>query len=109
MKTTIIMIVGFALASGIATGADVKQNYEQHCVKCHGEDGKGNTKMGKKTGVKDYTDAKVQQELKDEVAFKSIKEGKKDGDKVIKKAIEGLSDDEIKALVKHIRTFGPKK
>ena len=33
--------------------------------------------MGKKHGAKDYTDAKVQDELKDEAAFKAIKEGLK--------------------------------
>jgi mono/diheme cytochrome c family protein len=69
-------------------------------------DGKGKTKMGEKLQVKDYTDAKVQEELKDDQMTKAIKEGVKDGDKTKMKAFgEALSDDEIKALVKFIRDF----
>jgi cytochrome c551/c552 len=52
------------------------------------------------------TDAKFQEDLKDDRAFKSIKEGLKDKeDKVLMKPAEGLSDDEIKALVKYVRDF----
>ena len=62
--------------------------------------------MGQKLGIKDFTDAKVQADLKDEEAFKAIKEGVKDKDgKTQMKAVEGLSDDEIKALVQHVRSF----
>jgi cytochrome c6 len=86
--------------------ADGKALYEKDCTKCHGADGKGDTKMGKKYGAKDYTDAKVQAELKDDAAFKAIKEGYKDKDgKVVMKPAEGLSDDDIKALVAYMRTF----
>ena len=76
------------------------------CVACHGADGKGQTTMGKKVGCKDYTDAKVQSAMKDDVAFKSVKEGMKEGDKVLMKPFaEKLTDAEIKALIAHMRTF----
>ena len=52
--------------------------YEKQCAKCHGPDGKGDTKMGKKLSVRDYTDAKVQAELKDDEVARAIKEGLKD-------------------------------
>ena len=62
--------------------------------------------MGEKYNAKDYTDAKVQSELKDEAAIKAIKEGYKDKEgKVVMKPSEGLSDDEIKALVAYMRKF----
>jgi cytochrome c553 len=47
----------------------------------------------------------VQTSLKDEEMFKAIKEGVKDGEKTKMKAAEGLSDDDIKAMVKHVRTL----
>jgi cytochrome c551/c552 len=89
-----------------ATAEDAKTLYDKGCAKCHGEDGKGQTKMGQKAGAKDYTDAKVQAALTDEAAFKAIKEGFKDKDgKVIMKPTEGLTDEDIKGVVKYLRSF----
>ena len=62
---------GFAVVLN-ASAADAKANWDSLCAKCHGEDGKGQTKMGQKLGVKDFTDAKVQADLKDDAAFKAI-------------------------------------
>ena len=102
----LIMAVGMA-AAWSARAADAKENWKTHCVKCHGEEGKGDTKMGKKLGVKDYTDAKVQDAMKEDKMFKSVKEGIKDGDKTVMKAYgeEGLSDADIKALITQVRAF----
>ena len=88
-----------------ASAADVKENWDKNCAKCHGPDGKGDTKMGKKLEIKDFTDAKVQAALKDDAMLKAIKEGVKDGEKTRMKAVEGLSDEEMKALVTYIRAF----
>ena len=85
--------------------ADAKAIWVKDCSKCHGEDGKGKTKMGEKLGVKDYTDAKVQADMKDEKMLKSIKEGVKEDDKTKMKAFSDLSDDEVKALVAYVRAF----
>ena len=87
------------------SAADVKENWEKSCAKCHGPDGKGDTKMGKKLEVKDFTDAKVQADMKDDAMLKAIKEGVKDGDKTRMKAVEGLSDEEMKDLVAYVRKF----
>ena len=67
-----------ALSAAPALADDAKALYEKDCVKCHGSDGKGETKMGKKLGAKDYTDPKVQAALTDDAAFKATKEGLKD-------------------------------
>ena len=90
-----------------AYAGDVKENWTKQCAKCHGEDGKGQAAMGKKLGVKDYTDAKVQEKMKDDEMTKAIKEGVKDSDGKTKMKGFGdaLSDEEIKALVKHVRAF----
>jgi len=107
MKKILVLVTmfGFAAVLNVAA-ADAKANWDTLCAKCHGEDGKGQTKMGQKLGVKDFTDAKVQADLKDDAAAKVIKEGKKDQDgKTLMKAFDTLSDDEVKALVQYVRTF----
>jgi len=105
-KLIALTIAALAIPALSVCAADGKALYEKDCAKCHGADGKGDTKMGKKYGAKDYTDAKVQDELKDEAATKAIKEGYKDKEgKVVMKPAEGLSDDDVKALVAYMRTF----
>lgn len=102
LTLTIVILAGMALS---ANAADAKALYDKACKKCHGAEGKGDTVMGKKVGAKDYSTAKVQEEMKDDKAFKAIKEGLKDGDKIVMKPTEGVTDDEVKELVKYMRTF----
>ena len=103
-KTLLTVAITVALCSAFA--GDAKENYDKGCAKCHGKEGKGDTKMGQKLGIKDYTDAKVQADLKDDAAFKAIKEGLKDKDgKVLMKPAEDLSDADIKALVALMKGF----
>ena len=96
------------IAVPVAIAADAKTNWEDHCAKCHGAAGKGDTKTGQKLKVKDYSDPKVQADLKDDKACKAIKEGVKEkgSDKVKMKGFaETLNDDDVKALVTYFRTF----
>jgi cytochrome c553 len=104
-KLLTLSIAVLALAAWSARAEDAKELYAKDCAKCHGEDGKGATKMGQKLGCKDYTDAKVQADLKDDAAIKAIKEGVKDGDKTLMKPAEGLSDADAKGLVAYMRSF----
>jgi cytochrome c553 len=92
--------------AGPLLAADVQANWTKHCVKCHSKDGKGNTKMGRQAGVKDYTDPKVQAEMKDDKALKTIKEGiTENGKEKMKAYAADLTEDEIKALIAYMRTF----
>ena len=97
----------FLTFGSVAGAAEAKANWDKHCAKCHGADGKGQTKMGQRLGAKDYTDPKVQAEVKDDAAFAAIKNGlkSKEGKELMKPA-EGLTDEEIKALVGYGRQFG---
>ena len=105
-KVTLIMVTVFAISALSVCATDVKELYKKDCAKCHGDDGKGDTKMGKKSGAKDYSEPKVQEALKDDAAFKAIKEGLKDKEgKVVMKPIEEASDDDVKGLVAYMRTF----
>ena len=104
-KISRIAVAAFAASLLTVTAADVKETWEKNCTKCHGPDGKGDTKMGKKLDIKDLTDAKLQASVKDEEMLKAIKEGVKDGDKIRMKAAEGLNEDEMKALVAYVRAL----
>lgn len=92
--------------SWTCSAADVPENYTKECAKCHGKDGKGDTTMGKKLKVKDYTAAAVQAKMTDEEMTKAIKGGvKDDAGRTRMKAYDKLSDAEIKDLVAFIRTM----
>lgn len=110
MKTQLIaLLTSLFLAGTAAVAADAKVNWEKHCQKCHGADGKGQTTMGKKLKVLDYTNPEHQKKFTDEEAFKITKEGKKEGDKTLMKAYKNeLSDEEIKALIEYVRKFAKK-
>jgi cytochrome c6 len=105
-KTTVAALFAtslLALAS-IAPAATDAENWDNHCAKCHGPDGAGGTKIGRKLQVKDYSDAAVQAAMKDEDMFKAIKEGVTKDDKERMKAFkDDLSDAEITDLVAYIR------
>jgi mono/diheme cytochrome c family protein len=101
----LILPAAFALAlTTLSARADGPGVYGDSCAKCHGDDGKGATKMGTKLGCKDYSDATVQAALTDDQAFKSIKEGLKKDDKTLMKPSE-LSDEDIKASIAYLRTL----
>lgn len=107
MKKAIILAAVMGFAAALTASADgAKDNWDQLCAKCHGFDGKGQTSIGRRLGVKDYSDSKVQAALTDEATFKAVKEGLKDkDDRVLMKPTAGLSDDDIKALAAYMRTL----
>ena len=110
MKKIILLVTLLGLAAALsAKAADAKENYETICAKCHGLEGKADTKMGQKLGAKDFTDAKIQADMKDEDMTKAIKDGIKDADgkTKMKAYVTGadtpLSDADVKALVSYVR------
>jgi mono/diheme cytochrome c family protein len=108
MKPTLsISLIAAALlaVANTVSAADGKALFETNCVKCHGADGTGNTKMGSKVGVKDLTDAKLQAELTTDKIAKTIKEGVKEGDKTKMKAFPDLSADDVSALATYVQSF----
>jgi len=118
MPTTTSIPRRLALWSAVALGsasllacpvlaADVATNWNTHCASCHGKDGKGQTKAGRMAQVKDMTEASYQASFDDNRALAQIKDGMKDekGKDRMKPFKDKLSDDEIKALIAHVRSL----
>jgi mono/diheme cytochrome c family protein len=99
MKATLSVILAVTFASSSATfAADGGALWGQHCASCHGKDGSGNTAMGKKLGVKNYT---KEQGFSDAEATNVIKNGKGK----MKAYKDKLSDADVKALVAYVRSL----
>lgn len=97
----------FVSSSIVSLAAPVAENWDNHCTKCHGADGKGLTKAGKKLNLKDYTDAAVQAKMTDEEMLKAIADSVTDdkGKEKMKGYKSELSEEEMKELVAYVRKF----
>jgi len=93
-----ILILGAATC--IFAQDDVAALYKSKCQVCHGPDGKGDTPAGKKVGVKDFHSPEVAK-MSDTDLFEITRKGKDKMPSYDKK----LTDDQIKALVKYIRSL----
>jgi cytochrome c6 len=99
MKRKIFVFGTIIIASaGIGVAADAAANWSQLCASCHGKDGSGNTTMGKKLGLKDYS---KEQGFGDAEATSIIKNGKGK----MKGYKDKLSDADVKALVAYVRSL----
>jgi cbb3-type cytochrome c oxidase subunit III len=81
-------------------GGAVVAAYKQHCTKCHADDGKGIESLQ----PPDFTDAKWQAENTD----KMIADGINNGKGVMPGFKDVLSPAQVNAMVKYVRSFGPK-
>ncbi len=98
------VILAVALAFGAATCAFAQDDpaalYKSKCQVCHGPDGKGDTPAGKKLGTKDFHSPEVAK-MSDTELFDITKKGKEKMPAYDKK----LTDDQIKVLIKYIRSL----
>ena len=96
--------LGFAAAknnTGPTKGnAAAAATYKSKCQVCHGADGKGNTPAGKKVGTNDFHSPEVVK-MSDADLVAIVKKGK-----AKMPGYDGkLTDDQIKALIKYIRSL----
>jgi cytochrome c553 len=107
MKTLLSIVSVLAFSVCAATAAESSENYGKLCASCHGKDGAGHTKAGRKLEVKDLTSAEYQKSFSDTDAFNALKNGFKapDGAEKMKPFAEKLSDDDIKAIVTYVRAM----
>lgn len=84
------------------------KTFNSQCASCHGKDGKGDTSMGKRKGVKDWTDPKVLKDMPDDKIFKILREGitGEDGKERMPPA---KKDTKIDQLVKYVHELAKGK
>jgi len=98
---TAVLLAGMTLANAAGARAqEAADLYKSKCQVCHGADGKGDTAAGKKLGVKDFHSPEVAKMSESEL-FDITKKGKDKMPPYDKK----LTDDQIKQLVKYVRTL----
>ncbi|MBT5925142.1 MAG: c-type cytochrome [Verrucomicrobia bacterium] len=85
--------------------------WKEHCSSCHGMDGRGKTKAGRKAKVKDLTDKKYQASFTDTAGFLNTKNGMKNkkGKEAMKPFGEKVRDEELMQLMKFLRVLPDKK
>lgn len=98
----ISFLTATAKADATADGA-AGTTYKSKCAMCHGADGKGQTPTGKSLKLKDLGSEEVQK-MSDADMAELISKGK--GKMPASKA---LTPDQVKGLVKFVRSFGKKK
>jgi cytochrome c6 len=95
-----ISIAANSTAEDSAAGADI---FKTKCVTCHGQDGSG-TAVGKSLKVADLRSAEVQSKSDAELT-QVISDGKNN-----MPGFKGnITDEEIQAVLAHVRTLGKKK
>jgi cytochrome c6 len=95
-----MLVVTLVLATGLpAMAQDSEALYKSKCQVCHGADGKG-TAAGQKMGVRDFHSPEVAKQT-DAQMIELTKKGKGK-----MPAFDGkLTDDQIKGLIKYIRSM----
>ena len=102
-KWLLIPVAAATLSAGFAqTG--VEKVYLDKCANCHSKDGSGQTVRGKKLKLRDLRSADVQKPA-DAKLIELLAKGKGDMPAYQKE----LGDDQIKALVAHLRAMGKAK
>lgn len=95
-----LIVVSLAFHPPACLGGD-DELFIKNCASCHGKDGKAQTPIARKLGVKDLTQSK----LTEAEIEKQIVEGKRDdhGKEKMPSFKSKLSADEVKALVKTVK------
>jgi mono/diheme cytochrome c family protein len=100
----------WAAVATSAMASEATDLYANKCAVCHGDDGKGQTKMGRKFHSPDFTTAKWQAETKDEEIVRAIEKGVVvDGQHRMPAWKGKLTPLQISDLGKLTRTFGHAK
>lgn len=109
VSLAVLGLTGARLATAEDADSKVRENYKSYCVKCHGEEGKGNGPGAAMLNPKprDFADCTNMGKRSDDELFKVISEG---GESIGMSADMQpwggtLNDEDIHQLVKFVRSF----
>ena len=98
------VVAAVALCTTALAAEDAASTYKAKCASCHGADGKGDTPVGKKMGIHDFTSPEVQK-MSDDDLLGIITKGKNKMPAYENK----LSATQIKDVVTYIRQLAKGK
>ena len=101
VKLTTVLVTSVLLTASFASAQSAEALYKSKCAACHGPDGAGATTMGKKLGARAFQSPEVTK-MTDAELFDITKKGKNKMPAYDKK----ITDDQIKDLIKYVRTLG---
>jgi cytochrome c oxidase cbb3-type subunit 3 len=103
LTITLLAVIAISLGQWEGSAPDGAALFKKHCTMCHGADGKG----FKALKTPDFTSPEWQSAHSDAVITDAIKNGKKGT--AMPPMAKKLSEDDIKALVAHVRSFNSEK
>jgi cytochrome c6 len=98
------VVAAVALCTTALAAEDAASTYKAKCAMCHGADGKGDTPVGKKMGIRDLTSPDVQKMSDDELITITTK-----GKNKMPAYENKLSAAQIKDIVTYIRQLAKGK
>ena len=96
-----VMLLTLIICASAAKAQEPASLYKTKCAMCHGADGKGDTPVGKSTGVRSFASPEVQKES-DADLIQITKKGKGKMPAYENK----LTEPQIKDLVAYVRQLG---
>ncbi len=105
------LVAAVLLTAGLTTAAlaaTAEENYKNHCLKCHGEDGDGRGPAADVLDVPagDFTDCEHMKSLSDDYLIEIMKGGGQAVGKSVQMPAAGkIPEEEYPALAEYIRSF----
>jgi mono/diheme cytochrome c family protein len=110
-RNILLLVLLSALTNTTLSAAEAAENWKEYCMRCHGADGKGATKTGRKLKIRDLTLEKTQRRITDAEMAALIAEGynDNDGSERMPAFAAKLTEPERLALVAYVRAMAAPK